>query len=331
MSSYTEHDNRGERWLRRGGYLLGLLSLFGGLLYFVGRRYAEQYFVIMGVPSQELSLDFSTFVYYGANPIQLIIVIMFTILGVAIFRLITYQKPPEVQTPRKRWKGFTNFLNSIKDGLLSPRTFDNWREDSFFAYTLILFFICSFGLPIIALIEIFGTPSTYSDVRGLEFAIFMFLAFCCIWVICSLFYEDTLLKICRHKRIKSWVLWGSLIALVLLPYLGAGAYASFKGYTDISLRHVDRIFDTVSLEASVPINAKLGWEKVDKQDNSYYQTTKTMYLVYASKENLYIKLDSDVEETIVIPKANLDSYVVKKQLFLTATPAPTIDNATNKH
>jgi hypothetical protein len=98
---------------------------------------------------------------------------------------------------------------------------------------------------------------------------------------------------------------------------------------DISLRHIYRIFDTVSFEADTPINVKLGWEKVDKENSGCYQTTETMYLIYASKENLYIKLDSNIEETIVIPKAKMDCYIVKKRLFPPTIPAPITDNATN--
>jgi len=331
MSSYTEHNNRVERWFIRGSYLLGLLSFFGALLYFVGRRYAEQYFAFMGIPPEELSLDFAAYAYYGANPIQLIIVIVFVFLGVGIFKLVTYPKPSEVQTLRKRRKtGFIKTLKSVIDVSRSPSAIDKRLKTGFYLYIAFLIILYSFALPILTLTEIFYTQSTFLDALILTGFTLALLVLSCGLPILFFSDREAIQRICHYGTFRNLVLWGSLIVLVLLPYLGAGAYGSFKGYTDIYLRHIDKTFDTVSFEADTPINTKLGWEKVDKKDSSYYKTTRTIYLIYANKENLYIKLDDDAEETIVIPKVNLDSYTVKKRLFPTITTAPTTGNVRNR-
>jgi len=49
MSGYNDID----KWISRGGRLLGLFTLFGFLLFFVGRKYVEQYYGIMGISTGE--------------------------------------------------------------------------------------------------------------------------------------------------------------------------------------------------------------------------------------------------------------------------------------
>ena len=66
--------------------LLPVAGVFGALMYFVGRIYIERYYDTMGVPSDILGFGTTDYVFEGAHPWRIIIVLIFTLLGVLLFR-----------------------------------------------------------------------------------------------------------------------------------------------------------------------------------------------------------------------------------------------------
>jgi len=66
--------------------LLPIAGLFAALMYFVGRMYISRYYDTMGVPSGILGFGTTDYVFEGAHPWRIIIVLIFTLLGVLLFR-----------------------------------------------------------------------------------------------------------------------------------------------------------------------------------------------------------------------------------------------------
>lgn len=143
----------------------------------------------------------------------------------------------------------------------------------------------------------------------------------------AFFDNGVLQKISEHRSIKNWILFGSIISLILLPYLGAGAYASFKGYLDITSNNPGSKFNTVTLIANSPTSNLLDWEKTE---DNIYQTKETLYLIYASDDNLYLESKDDINEIIIVPKGDLSTYIINNRYNLVSTSTtPVTTTSTN--
>jgi hypothetical protein len=324
--SNNNSQNDLDKWISRGGQLIGLLTLFGFLLYFVGRRYAEQYFGIIGIPYEGLSLDFYDYLYFGSQPIQLLIVFVFTFFGIGIFRLLTFPTlTPSYISRKPRTNIFISIRNKIRHiSIVIPetmrgyneRTLDRWMENGFYTYLIFVLSFSSFALPIVALVQIFGNWSTSIAFLSWTVVVISLLMFIYGFAIMAFFDNGVLQKISEHRFVKNWILFGSILSLILLPYLGAGAYASFKGYLDITSSNPSSKFNTVTLIANSPTSNLLGWEKTE---DNIYQTKETLYLIYASDDNLYLESKDDMNEIVVVPKTDFSTYVINNRYNLVSS------------
>ena len=265
---------------------------------------------------------------------QLIIVVIFTFLGAGIFRLVTFEKQNSQYMPNKdRQNIIERTINSYHHLTITVsetihnfngRNIDASINNIFLFYIFVLFFIFSFGLPVATVYEIFGNQSSLQSLISLIATIFMLLMFCCGFAILAFFDKLMLRKINEHHTIKFWVICGSLISLALLPYLGATSEANFKSSNDLISNKLEEKFNTITLTANSATPIGLGWEKTD---NNLYQTTNTLYEIYASDDTLYIKVASNLQETISIPKTSLVKYQIHSRFnvppLITTTPSNT--------
>lgn len=292
-----------DSWIERWRYLIGVATLFTALLYFVGRRYTETYFTAIGVPSTSLELSFADYAYSGANPIRLVIVILFTLVGIGLIRvLLAEQGKPVIENNYKinpKHEKLSKFFNYMH----------RWSARLFFAYITLLFVVYSFSLPIITLIEIFGDKPDPTEPPMLAYVSIILLMFTVGWAVTAFFNKKTISMIVRFRIIRNFYIWGGIITFLLLPYLGAGAYGIFEGVIDIREQNIGNNFDTVTLVAYQSLDVTIAWEKTP---DGFYRTTGKLYLLTTNDESLFIKLNDKASQTIVIPKDQLYSFTISK-------------------
>jgi len=300
------------KWIEKGRYFIGAATLFGALLYFVGRRFVESYFATIGIPPAFLEFSVADYIYQGAHPIRLLIAVAFTSIGIGLFRFITSDHNSKETQP-----AVNNEHLTTSDGLRRRvykflQSLQSFMEQFMFIYTIVFFIIVAFILPILASIEIFGDRFNLA----LNFSIIIYLAVTVYWGIAIMFDRKLVPRIKRHKKISKLFILGGLFVFFLLPYLGAGSYGVFMGIRDKSQQQLDSTFQTVTLTAQQPINETIVWSETDK---GLYKTTDKLYLAYSSERFLFVISDRGVNEIIMISKDNLSSFTIDAYLL---TPSP---------
>lgn len=315
MSDETAVADSLNRWLIRGRYFVGAASLFGALLYFVGRRYLEAYYLTTGIPPELLQFSIADYVYSGAHPFRLLVVILFTAIGIGLIRLASQK---EFDKPVSRVTGERRKAKTVREkGRQFLEALNKKLETGFFYYMLGLFILYCFILPILAGIEAFGGRPDFRGMLVLSYLSIVLILFTVVGAVITLFDRRALLRLSRHSKTRALVLWSGALLFFFLPYLGAGAYGSFMGFQDISKHRISRVFDTVTLIANQPLNIMLDWERVT---NDVYKTADKLYLLGVNSESLFIRLDNDHGETLIIPKARLSSFVINSPSSMESSP-----------
>jgi hypothetical protein len=291
----------------KGINIAGTTTLFGALLYFVGRRYIESYLTIIGVPPESLNLNFSDYVYSGAHPIRLAIVILFTLVGIGLYRILTFHRDESIIANNKIENNKTDAKHKRMSKILD--SIHRWNEKLFFSYITLLFLVYSFSLPIIALIEIFGGKPDPSKPPVLALISIILLYFTVGWAVAAFFDKKTLSMITHFKAIRNFCIWGGMITFFLLPYLGTGAYGTFIGAYDISKVRIHEVFDTAIITTAKPLDSNISWVKTG---DGLYQNKDTVYLLVSTENDIFVKLYDRLNLTIRIPKSQLNSLVIER-------------------
>lgn len=301
-------------------YLSGI-GLFSALLYFVGRRYLEQYFGIMSMPLEVMNLNFADYAYYGAQPIPLIITGLFTILGLKLW-VLAFQKRtlPETTILKDSYgtskkdnrirlkKIFRNFLKEAQifiKGIKNRDTFNKWSETFMFIYLVYTFCLVGSSLVYIVVLGRISPPSNFMDVN-----VYSYISILMVFIFVSFglfFFSDKKFTFLldTHKKVRNVFLVFSVVSLALFPTFSSGSYGTFTTIND--LRKSELAFKSVTLVSMDKIDNIQNWEVTD--DKNY--VSKNNLLIYEADGYLYLKHKSDIANTVVISKTSIISYFIQ--------------------
>jgi len=272
------------KWADRLLVLLPSAGLFGGLLYFIGRRYVETYYDTLGVPPDVLRLEVADYVFEGAQLVRLMLAVAFTILAIVLYRLFTSgttngtkdSKDPVAEKCRRRFRCFVICTGTIGFGAsslgLAQRAWPEGEANPVFVGVILLVLIAGaiVGVALFLKQELLG---------AVVFA-------------------------CRRK----WCAIASLSAvLVVMPYSGAGAMGVIIGTLDSDSSRIGHLFDSVVLTADRPAVQELSWKKVDEER---FQTEDKLYLLLVNDGNLFFRAKGRGKRVFVVPTDQLSSYTL---------------------
>lgn len=274
--------------------LIPIASVFGALLYFVGRRYTEGYLNALGVPPHMLNYGVSDYMFQGAYPWRILIVLIFAYFGFLLFRY-GFPKPSlwgggGVKIEVKRiWYQAKKLKNS---GRARP-------ADIFMAIFMSIYFPFLVAVLVIFIIG-FSTSKDYAKDASLILLITLstFLA---------LFFlaDKSLMSIIRSSKLLAWPFFiSAVIVFFMFPYIAAGAYGDVSGAIDGQSRNLGHAFQEVQLTIEKPITG-LHWEQ---EDNGLWITTDKLYLVASSNDNLFLRHAGNDTWTVVIPTKDISSF-----------------------
>jgi hypothetical protein len=222
------------RKINIGSLMLSVIGLFGALLYFVGRRYIEQYYAVLSVPLEITDLSYADYVYYGVQPLQVIVPALFTLIGIR-FLLIIFQSQKEQileieksnQVPIQRkhrkikaiFKTMKAELRIVWNGVKNRYTLLRWQEKLIFFYLIYLFAAIGYSLIWIVGLQQLNPAANMNDLLiNTYVSLLMVLIFVCFGIF---FFFDrsfsTLIQ--NHKKVKRIFLVCGIISLCLFPYI----------------------------------------------------------------------------------------------------------------
>lgn len=286
--SMNDHD----RWSIWKEFIIPGVVIFGPLLYFVGRRYTETYFAATGIPSYMLKFEPGDFVYQGAHPIRILIVLCFTLLGIGLYKFITskYIIERPQQSPKKT---------------IWARARDFSKTKEYLNVTFIVGFFAYYAIALLVLmpIEIFGGKPNVA----IEFSILICVIISGVLGAMILFDQRILPIIKCSRWMRRAILWGGAVVLFLFPYITAGAYGTLNGTIDTSQQRIGQVFPNIVLTAQQPANKAIKWQK---QDTGLFQTQDTLYLLLFNDGRLFIRSESQYDKTIIIDIDIISSFAV---------------------
>ncbi|MFC2016101.1 hypothetical protein ACFLUF_00110 [Chloroflexota bacterium] len=282
-----------------------ILVYFGYLLYYVGRRYIEGYYEVLGIPTYLLQFQFHDYIYAGAHPIQLIIAVAFILLLVGLFRFRSIEivenndKEQNISFWRKLW----NTLRKRQS-----------RENLF----TLIFFLYEFPLGTLALLYIVflwmltspRSPEPYPPQIGIAYATIIFVLLTAGMGIIAIWVDRFIVSYIRkHKFLTNYFYFATIIILIVMPHFGAFSWGILTGGFNIGTTTIESHFNRIEIISLEPINQELDWEK---EENGLYNIASQQYLIFESKDFLFVKPQNDVLKTISIPKSQIISFTLKK-------------------
>jgi len=274
--------------------LIGAVTLFGYLLYFVGRRYLDGYYNALGLPSDSLHFETTDYLYQGIQLPLLVTIITFFAFGMKILPIIIdcYTKSiPKGTSDNSIWRKLIDSFNGKeKNKVIVP-----------------FFITLCFFIELIVLGVLYSTGLI--DENSVAFAVVTLLLTIAVGgsgllAVFDKNFMELIFQSLWRVRIFTTL---SLVVIILLPYLSSYAWGAYVGFLDVSPTKIDREFASVELSADKPVVEEFKWQM---SSDNIYQTTDTLYLMIMNDELLYIRPTGNETKTIIVPITNLISFTV---------------------
>ena len=232
-----------ERRARLAATILSGITVFSYLLYLVGRAYWEAYFSVLNIPIGIFNYGLMDYVFIGARPDNLLIVLLYTSLIVGLLLFLYY-------------KEFTNSRRRVE-------TIPKILGFSYFVYFVVAT-IC------IAVLILF----TRAPNKQVLAVVFPFTLVPAIWFWLIFTEKDLLSWIKRKGKDKRFqpktyaFVAATIIYLVFFPYLCGTCWGDFRGSSELDKNPFG--YKSVELYSTSKVIPDIEWEMT--ADN-YYKTT----------------------------------------------------------
>jgi hypothetical protein len=273
--------------------LIPMAGVFGALLYFVGRRYTEGYLNTIGVPPHLLNYGVADYMFQGAQPWRLLIVLIFVFLGFLLYRFGMPESSP--------WGG--GFKIELKRMWHQAKTLTVSGEIKV-GGIFMLFFMLGYYPFIVVLLILFAIGFFGPNNLALQLVL-LFLSAIAVGFAILILTDRNSTSIMKSSSVLAWSFFvTALVVFFIFPYIVAGSYGVVSGVLDTGPNNLGRSFQEVQLTAEKPI-AGFEWEQ---QDNGLWRTKDKLYVLASSNENLFIRSEGNDTQTMVIPTDRILSF-----------------------
>ncbi|MBA7608035.1 hypothetical protein ES703_15209 [subsurface metagenome] len=292
-------------------YLLDLLKLvgslipiFGGFLYYVGRRFTESYYETLGVPHEALNLSVADYLFKSMQSWVFLIAIALTYLVFILWQSV-FKKPEftlEIPSQVARKKSKSEVLINI--GRMIIRVFRPKKGDPQLLM-LCHFFYSIFGL---ALVLIWILPTAEPNFPAEAFTETMMLVFSIglAWLIMT--DKPTINFVRARKRLAQLfiasIVFTMIISMQLLPH-GIGRFA---GIVQTNPYRIEQAFPSIKIIANKTLwSQDIGWVEQD----SMYETKDRLILILENNDGVFVKrvIEEEISEVFKIKKTSETYYI----------------------
>jgi len=286
-----------------------LIPIFGGFLYYVGRRFTESYYETLGVPHEALNFSVADYLFKSMQSWVFLIAVALTCLLFILWKSV-FKKPEstlEIPSHAAKKEGKAKVLVIIGRGIL--RVFKP-EKGAPQLLGLFYFFYSIFG---VALVLIWILPTAEPNFPAEAFSETMMLVFSIGfgWLIMT--DKPTINFVRARKRLGKLfiasIVFTVIISMQLLPH-GIGRLA---GIIQTSPYRVEQVYPSIKIISNKALlSPDIEWN----EQNGMYESEDSLVLILQNNEGVFVKrvINEEISEVLKIKKVSETYYIPKSNI-----------------
>lgn len=258
-------------------YLAGGATVFGALLYWVGRIYMESYYNAVGIPPSSLSFTFADYVYYGVSSWAFLIIAALTALILIIWKYYICDRSELKPENPYAGKGKGEILSDILDNKKSPK------------FLMLVFYVWLALSAILLIISLFFTTGNTMSVMMIgQSVIIALILILTLWMAYCIIDDPPTWQFLRFARPLYWSFMIVTLVVMLLSFQWLPkSLGAFIGLYDSSGQRAQDIFPSVQVVSSQQIEA--GNSSFIRGDDGLFYSEKPMLLLLTTPNDVFLR------------------------------------------
>lgn len=281
-----------------------LIPIFGGFLYYVGRRFTESYYETLGVPHEALDFSVADYLFKSIQSWVFLIAVALTYLLFVLWQSVFKKPESTLEIPKQvaKKEGKSNVLINI--GRMMLRVFKPKKGDP----QLLGLFYFFYSIFTLALLIMWILPRAEPNFAVEAFSEIMMLVFSIGlgWLIMT--DKPTINFVRARRRLMQLfiasIVFTVIISMQLLPH-GIGRFA---GIVQTNPYRIEQAFPSIKV-----ISNKALWSPdiVWVEHNGVYETEDSLVLILQNNEGVFVKkvTEEETSEVFRIKKITETYYI----------------------
>ena len=290
------------------------VPVFGGFLYYIGRRYAESYYEVLGVPNEALGFSVADYLFASVRSWMFLLAIALTLLVFALWQSVSEKARSTLETPDQRSKKESKCATLINAGRVLIRAF-RYRKGDPQLLMLGYFFHSVLGLALLLLLVL---PTAEPSFRAEAVVVTTMLVFSVglAWLIAT--DQPTMHFIRARKKLRQLFVASTIITIVVSMQLLPHGIGRFVGIMQTDPYRIDRFLPAIRITAGRALwSGDIQWVERD----GMYETQDTLIMILQNNDGLFVRRimeegTSDVfrrktlSDTYYIPRASIEGLSI---------------------
>jgi hypothetical protein len=281
-----------------------LIPIFGGFLYYVGRRFTESYYETLGVPHEALNFSVADYLFKSMQSWVFLIAIALTYLVFILWQSV-FKKPEfKLEIPSQVAKKESKSGVLINIGRMIIRVFRPNKGDPQLLM-LCYFFYSIFGLALV-LIWILPTAEPNFPAEAFTEIMMLVLSIGLAWLIMT--DKPTINFVRARKRLVQLfiasIVFTVIISMQLLPH-GIGRFA---GIVQTNPYRIEEAFPSVQVVSNKALwGQDIEWIAKD----GMYETPNRLVLIFQNNDGVFVKrvIEEEISEVFKVKKISETYYI----------------------
>jgi len=268
-------------------------TVFGGIIYYVGRRYVDSYYEAVGIPPAAYHFDFGYYVYRGVSSWVFLSALFSTVLLLMLASVVYNKGEPRSKSTEQFGR---KHLCQVARGILF------WKKSDPSYVPLGLFLIASYvgGTAYVTALAFGERTYVAQAFVGLTLTILVSGAGALLMT------EPITMEFVRRWNLLYWAfIIGIAIAVLMVVHLFPASWGTFRGMTDSASNSA---FPTIQLNANQPVGPPdLEWEL---QGNGSWTSKGQVFLLLDTENNLFLRSTAKMADSFSIPKTEITGMTI---------------------
>lgn len=286
-----------------------LIPIFGGFLYYVGRRFTESYYETLGVPHEALNFSVADYLFKSMQSWVFLIAVALTYLLFILWQSVFKKPESTLEIPKQvaKKEGKSNVLINI--GRMILRVFRPKKGDP----QLLGLFYFFYSIFTLALLIMWILPRAEPNFPAEAFSEIMMLVLSIGlgWLIMT--DKPTIDFVRARRRLMrlfiASIVFTVIISMQLLPH-GIGRFA---GIVQTNPYRIEQEFPSIKVISNKALwSQDIGWVEKD----GMYQTKDRLILILENNDGVFVKrvIEEEISEVFKLKKTSETYYIPKSNI-----------------
>ncbi len=286
-----------------------LIPIFGGFLYYVGRRFTESYYETLGVPHEALNFSVADYLFKSMQSWMFLIAVALTYLLFILWQSV-FKKPEstlEIPSQAAKKEGKAKVLVNISRVIL--RVFKPKKGDP----QLLGLFYFFYSILTLALLIMWILPTAEPNfpAEALSETMMLVLSIGLGWLVMT--DKPTINFIRARKRLVQLfiasIIFAVIISMQLLPH-GIGRFA---GIVQTNPYRIEQVFPSIKIISTKALwSPDIGWI----EQNGMYETEDRLVLILQNNDGVFVKRvnEEEISKVFKIKKISETYYIARSNI-----------------